>query len=707
MTWDKAEIDRELVKRLASEYNIDLLPAAILARRGVTEGASLAYYLEEDPQYLHNPFLFEDMEDAVDRITTAVSEGEKVLVFGDSDVDGVTATTLMVKTLEELGLEVSWRVPMGEEPYGLTTEAVESFAAEDGTLIVTVDSGISNTEEIARANELGVDVIVTDHHNPQEELPPALALINPKLPDTPYPFSGLCGCAVASKLRWALNFAQTDFYKQQLCLVHARPGNDTVIIDAVRLENMVEVDRMSESLVPGMVRLEDTRFAEFVAGQQVICYEEETQARLMRQVFGDRVEINVLDLAPEVARLFPPLSGKSLLKLREGSKLARYGASTPEEIDVLVAMFQVVVHKWAPELERSLSGVVDLVALGTLADMMPLVDENRIMVKLGLKSLSGEPRPGLRALLDKQRLLGKQRISSRDIGWTVSPSLNAAGRMGEADKAVRLLMSSDPHEVDVLADEVVQLNQKRRTIGDEAWNTVLPQARESFTELGERFVLVQEESVHRGITGILAGRLSRLFSAPAAVITASDGRAIGSIRSNRGVRATELLKACEDLLTEWGGHDEAAGFEAPVEQVEAVLERLRATVSEVEMLEDRQETISIDAELPHRYLSPELEEVVSLLGPFGQQHPPLVFLARSVRVEQLQFIGKEEQHLRFVLHAGKYRWPAVYWNAAERVQRDFSENDLVDVVFEFGKNYYQNRETMQLTVLDLSRVTEE
>lgn len=702
MKWEKPQLAGDEVRELSSTYDIDLLSAAILTRRGVTDSEDLVYFLEDDPSYLHSPFLFDEMEDAVDRILMARSEGERVLVFGDRDVDGITSTVLMVRTLRELGIDVQWAVPMGDDPYGLTSAVVEKYAAEDVTLIVTVDCGTTNHREIDRAAELGVDTIVVDHHNPREVLPAAVAIINPKLSESPYPFSGLSGCGVASKLRWALQFAQTDFYKQPLVLLNARPGNDTVILEALKLENLVEIDRTSETLVPGVARASDARIVSFVEGHEVLAYDVPAQEQLIRQAFGDAVEVHLLDLAPKIWEHFPRLRDRSLLRMRDASRLARYAKTSPGELDVFRALFLAFVGASEPTVEQKYLEMVDLVALGTLADMMPLVNENRIIVRRGLERISSSPRPGLRKLLEKQNILGKT-ISSTDVGFQLSPVINATGRLGEPDKAVRLLLSEEGEDLSTLAETVVGLNTERRRIGEEAWEMVQVPARQSYEELEGRLVLVVERRIHRGVTGILAGRLARVFNAPAVVITENEGRGVGSIRSARGFGATAFLSDLSDLLDEWGGHNEAAGFSLSLDRIDSFVERAREEATRLELEADTEAAISVDAELPPKYLTPELEGVVKRFAPFGQANPPLRFMARGLTVQDVRFMGKEDQHLRFLVNAGDYRWPAVYWNAAERYQRDFRQDERVDLLFELQKNFYQNRETPQLHVLDVRR----
>ncbi len=700
MKWNKKPIDGARVKEFAVAYDLDLLASAIFVRRGIDTPERVQFYLEDDLRFLHNPFLFDEMADAVQRIQQAVSEGERVHVFGDRDVDGMTSTVLMTEALQNLGLEVSWGVPMGDDPYGLTVGLVESLAAQDVTLLVAVDCGTTNVAEIRRAADLGIDTIVIDHHNPQEELPPAVALINPKMPDSSYPFAGLCSCALAGKVRYALGFAHTDFFNQPLCLLNARPGNESIIMDAIRIENMVEIDRISESLVPGVLDVEHSRLAEFLQGAAILVYDAPAQEQILRRAFGPNVDVSTVDVAPEIWKLFPALNGRSLLRLRGESRLSRYNGRASGEIDVFLSLFTTFVHRRETALLDDLAGSLDLVALGTLADMMPLEDENRILVKQGLRRMTEAPRPGLRSLLERQKLRGKT-IAARDVGWMVSPVLNASGRMGEPDRAVRLLLTCDEQERERLADSVIELNTRRKAVGDEAWSLVQAQARTSFDDHEGRFILVHHEAIHRGVTGIVAGRLARHYDAPAAVISLLPDGAVGSVRTARGMVVTDLLARCDDLLSDWGGHDQAGGFRLAAARIAGLEQRLRAIIPSMAMREQSEPALEIDAELTPDLLTLKLLEVVRLFAPFGQTNPPLSFLIRGLRVLDLSFMGKTQEHLRLTFDAGASKWPAVYWSAAERVGTVFTKGDLVDTVVNVGVNYYQGTETPQLTVLDV------
>ena len=279
MSWEKKAVASSDVREISNKYSIDLIIASILARRDVSKKEDIKFYLESDLVYLHNPFLFDDMEIAVDRILQAVEEGEKVRIFGDRDVDGITSTVLLYECLEEMGIQVSWCLPEGDEPYGLTKEGVRTFAEEDGTLIITVDCGISNNAEIAFAASLSVDTIVVDHHLSGDTLPPALAIIDPKIEGCGYPFPNLAGCGVVAKLIWALRFSKTDLYKQEMVLLHAEPGNGTVIIQAAKFENLVETDRLTEEIVPGLLKLESSRLADFLVGHPILVYDRDLEQK--------------------------------------------------------------------------------------------------------------------------------------------------------------------------------------------------------------------------------------------------------------------------------------------------------------------------------------------------------------------------------------------------------------------------------------------
>jgi single-stranded-DNA-specific exonuclease len=703
MKWEKTPLDVEKAKELAERFGLNLLVASILVRRGIVEPEELLFFCEEDIRYLHNPFLFVEMEDVVDRILTAREEQEKVLVFGDRDVDGITATALLVKALSRMGISVSWKLPMGDDPYGLTKEVVEEFAQEGGSLIITVDCGISNYREVEHASRLGVDTIILDHHTPQENIPPALAIVNPKMEDAGYPFRDLAGCGVAAKVIWALAFGETELYKEPFTLLNLRPGNDSFVLEAAIIKNLLVEDRITEVLVPGMVQIDQTRLLKFF-GKRILVYDAKSQERMLRKIFGGDAEIYLEDLAPQLSTLFPGVQGKSLLRLRELSRGGRYRQEPFTELDVLINLFSSWVLKKFPSLSTEYRGILDLVAIGTLTDMMPLRNENRLIVKAGLKLLNEGAREGIRELLRQQNLTGKP-LSSRDIAWQLGPALNATGRMGSPDTAARLLLSEVAEEREALATGVMELNRMRRKIGDDLWEQVLPAARESFEEYGNKFVLVSDSRIHRGITGILAARLSNFFKVPAIACAILEDKVVGSLRSNRGYGVKHFLERCGDLFQDAGGHEFAAGFNLKLEDLPRLMERLKGILPEVSLNGEEESVLKIDAEIPPSYMNPkDLESALDFFSPFGEENPPLVFRTPGAQIQSIDFIGRKEQsHTRLLIRTGAYAFPAVFWNSAERVGKDFSVNDTVSIIYEVQKNTFQNQETLQLVILDIEK----
>ena len=704
MKWVKREAGAVAIKELCGRFGVDALSASILARRGVTAPGDILFYLEDDPRYLHNPFLFEGMEDAVDRILLARDEGEKVLVFGDRDADGVTSTVIAVEGLRELGIETSWRVPATNEPYGLSVAAVDEFAAAGGTLIVTVDCGISNHEEVLHAAELGVDVIILDHHLLKApEAPEAIAVVDPKIEDSGYPFRDLAGCGVAYKLVSALKLARTGLYKQQVALLNVRPVNDAFLIEAVRLSNLVETGRIRETIVPGMVDLSSTRLVPFLQDRQIFVWDGETQGKLLARALGKGAEVQFYDIAPEVRELIPSTAGASLLRLKELSRVGRYREEDFEEIDVFESVFISFALKKAAWFGDDDLSLLQLAALGTIADLMPLRNENRILVKRGLAALNQKPRPGIAELLDKLGLAGRP-IGAVESAWQITPVINAAGRMGSARTAVELFLGVDGAARAALAEALIAMNQDRRKLGAESWETVYPLARESLPLYGEKLVIVGHEGVHRGITGVIASKVTNVFSVPAVVASfLEDGTVVGSVRSARGFDISSFLEASAELFIDYGGHDAAAGFSLKAADWPEFLRRAAAYTEAVELSSD-EETVEIDAELPHSYLTADLPRFVAKFEPFGEENGPLVFLARNVPIAAADIVGKRDaNHLKLLLDFGGAKWPALWWSAAERLERDFSVRDRIDLVFKVTVNRYNGQDQPQLEILDAHR----
>jgi len=711
MEWAKKEISGEQVKEISVKYGCDLLTASILIRRSINTGDSIRFFLEDDLVSLRNPFFLDGMEDAVERILAAKEEGEKVLIFGDGDVDGITGTSLLAGYLESIGMDILWRIPTGDESYGLSLEAVEDFASKDGTLIITVDCGISRFSEIKRAGELSIDVIVTDHHEPQDELPDALVIINPKLKNSAYPFRNLSGCGVAFKLVCALRFAQrSELYGQQICLLNTRPVNDAWIIEIAKMRNLVVIDTLIETIVPGVISISDTRLPAWLEGQHILCWDAPLQKQTFTKLFGKSVEVGMIDIAPQIGKEIPQTAGQGLLRIKELSKIAKYSDRELSELDVFINLFTsyAKLHEKNAADTESENADIQLAALGTIADIMPLLDENRIIVRRGLESLEKKPRSGLLQLLQKLDLAGR-RFDTKDISWKLCPAINAARRMGKAETAAMLFFEKDLLKRELLAGELVSMNEKRKDLEEETWAVIESMAYKNFKEYDEKFVLVFSDKINKGVTGLMAQRACRCFNVPAMAISVSDNICTGSIRSVRGYNICTLLEQFGDLFIDAGGHQAAGGFSMVMENWDSFLDRLKNAALAIEFdKEQDEEIIQIDAELPHDYLSPDILKLVDRFEPYGKENEQLIFMTKKITIKDINFIGKpESKHLKLTLDTGKFKWPALYWQSADRVlNREFAINDKVDIIFNFNRDYFKGNEIPQIIIIDLKKSQE-
>lgn len=711
--WIKKRITREDVGALYDKFGVNALTASILARRGITEGADVQFFLEDDLRFMHNPFLFANMEDAVDRILQAKDEGENVLIFGDRDVDGITSTAVLYDCLTSLGINVSWRLPGGTDPYGLNKNAVDEFEKNFGSLVITVDCGISNVEEIAYATEKGMDVIVIDHHTPPEILPSPAIIVNPKCEDSGYPFKDISGCAVVYKVVSALRFAASGLYKNEVALLAATasPDGEECTIEVLKLQNLVEKGSLSIKVRSG-TSISDTKLVDFLRGQQIFVWDEKSTSSLLAQIFGNGAEFNFMDLRGEVAKVFPAMGAASLTQLKSKSKLARYNPDQNTEIkgffNIFVTFVNAQISKQFPSYAKANERDLQLVALAALADIMPLKNENRIFIRHGIASMNkGNAREGLRELLSMQGLLGK-RINATDLSWNINPALNATGRLGHPEIGLELFLEKDAGKRTEIAQKIIEMNNERKALGNEGWNFAALQAKQSIQKYGGKLCVIIDDSgeqkINRGVSGTIAGKLVNLYDIPSMAITIVDDNAIGSMRSCRGFEVLSLLDKMADLFVSYGGHAYAAGFTFKKERLPDFLAALDKFVPEIELSNSEAEQINIDAEIPSDYLKPDLLAIVDNFEPYGEENRELTFMSKNLRICDAALIGKtERQHLKLTFDLGKTKWPAMFWGGAESLHRDFDKGDNVDVLYQVGRNCYNGVETPQLIITDIRK----
>jgi single-stranded-DNA-specific exonuclease len=562
--WELQPCDDPNTDRLASALGIAPIVARLLCQRGLGDAEVAQRFLNPSLDHLHDPLLLADMRVAVDRILAAIERKERIAIHGDYDVDGVTSTVILRRALELLGADVVHFIPERlKDGYGLLPAAIERLHADGVALVVSVDCGIRGAEAARKARELGLDLIVTDHHEPGAELPPALAVINPKRHDCSYPDKYLAGVGVALKL------------VQALC------------------------------------------------------------RRADREV-------------------------------------------------------------WMP-------GFIKVAAIGTLADVVPLVGENRVIAKLGLDLLTRGPHKiGLRSLLDVSGLGGKT-IDSYHISFLVAPRVNAAGRMSTPDIATRLLLASD----EAMAEEVRQLamtldgeNIKRQE--EEA--EILAAAKkivQTDPDIGARSVLVVAgEGWHRGVIGIVASKLVDAFHRPAIVLSVEDGVAHGSCRSIPKFDMLGALERCAPLFIRFGGHRQAAGLALEAARIKELRLAVNAVADDILGPEDLMPRLRIDGDLAFRAITGHVAYGVSALAPFGAGNPRPVFAAR--RVEIIDGPRKlKERHLKMALKQDGRIFRAIAWRAADRHDYLAEHKAAIDVAFSLEQNQYNGETFVELTLADL------
>ena len=704
--WVKKPVTKQQIEPLCNSFNITPLLASVFVRRGITEGRDLLYYLEDDLRFQHNPFCFSGMEDAVERILQAKEEGEKVLIFGDSDVDGVTSTAILYEQLVKMGIDVSWRLPLEDDGYGLNIAAIDDFAAQDGTLIITVDCGISNNDEIAHANDLGIEVIVTDHHNPPENLPEAIIIIDPKIEDSNYPFDGISGAAVAYKLVSALRFADTDFYGAEICILELTENQEEKCFyaDCVKIKNLVKIKELHEKIVPGQTSIYDLKLPYFLQGQLIYSWDSKATLTLLSQIFGRGIEFNLNDLRNEISQIIPAVRGKSATQVKALSQIAKYYGETSELMSIYnlyVTYCKKLISQKKPQQSADEQKDLQLVALAALADIMPMKDENRIFVRNGIASIKKlRPRAGLAELFNRLNI-NIEALTSTDLSWTVIPALNAAGRMGQSDLALKLLISENPREREQLANTIYDLNETRKNLVSEACYKVHETAEQSLAVHSNKLCICVDQCINKGVTGIVATRLMQDFNVPTIAITYENEICTGSMRSCRGFVATNFLDSLGDIYINHGGHNFAAGFSFYKENLEIFLNKVQAAASSV-MLEDECSDIFVDAEIPPEHLTPENFSLIDTFEPCGAESPELILMTRKIKLIDTMVLGKKEpHHLKLILDTGKYKIPAMFWGQAERLKKDIQIGKYYDILYNMSRNYFNGTVTKQLIIKEI------
>ncbi len=707
MKWIKNNFSVRDVKFISNTYNIDLLLSTIFARRNIIDRKDVMFYLENDLTYLHSPFAFSEMEDFVDRIHQAKENNEKVAIHGDRDVDGITSTSLLYNRLKEFGIDVIYYVPLQDEPYGLSKISIDNDIKNNINLIITVDCGITSIDEVDYANKNNIDVIIIDHHLPSENLPDTVATINPKVKSNCYPFDGLAACAVVSKCIWALNFSLTPLYSNPMVFIFLEEENDYIKIEVMLMNNLNVISFEQEIFELGKSSLEASKLYDFcINGYPIYCLDVDIQKRLMKQIFGKNYDIHLIELRDEFEKYLPALKGLSFIRIKSKSRSNKYFNNS--NIRLLEFLFKAYIYKKYDSLGKDYDKLLDLVAIGTISDMMPLVDENRILVKRGLKILEKSSRIQLTELLLASKLIGKE-IVTKDISWGISPIINSSGRMGQANIAIELLTTFDTKEIQEKTEALLSLNKKRKKLGEDIWPIIEKKAKQSYEDLYSKLILVFDDKLARGITGIMAARLMQKFNCPVIVISqVQDNLLIGSGRCKEGFNIRNFFAEFSTLFEDFGGHPYAGGFSMPKDNLDKFYNSVKDYVETHEINTEEEQELIIDANIPHNYMKTSLINLAHRFEPYGNNCEPLNFLTESMLVKDVKVLSNsspdKKAHLRLTLECNNILWTAMWWEGEPNLDNKFSIGDKIDVVYRLTKNYFRQQESIQLTVLDAKKV---
>ena len=555
--WEVRPLDKERAAAFAQTYGVPFFLAMLMNIRGLDDAAHLREFLGEG-EPLSDPFLLKDMDKAAARITRAVDNMEKIAVYGDYDADGVTSTAMLYSYLETRGADVIFYIPQREgEGYGMNIGAVEYLKEQGVSLIVTVDNGISSVQEVARANELGIDVVVTDHHRPQEILPDAVAVVDAYRPDDTSPYKHFSGVGIAFKL---------------------------------------------------------------------------------------------------------------LMALEDG----------------------------AGDVEDLLEAYSDLAAIGTIGDIVPLTGENRTLIRAGLERLSQSDRPGVQALLENAGIAGKT-LTSTNVAFTLVPRINATGRMGASERAVRLLISGYEEEAEVLSEEICADNEERRRVEAEIAEAAFADI-EAKGYMKDRVVVVDGENWHHGVIGIVASRVMERCGKPCMIISRGETEAKGSGRSIEGFSLFEAICACGDLLIKFGGHPMAAGITLKPENIEAFRKRINQYAAE-HFPQMPTQTVTLDCKLNPAALSVSMAQSLTQLEPFGNGNPQPVFGLFNMELSNVTPVGGGG-HLRLTLEKNGAVITAMRFNTKPE-ELPYHIGDKIDLAVQLEAREFRGQPSLTVIVRDM------
>lgn len=766
MQFNKSEIDKKTLTTLCKKYKLSSLEAAILIRRGQTSPSDILYYKESNTRFLHSPFLLPDIDLAIERIQEAIRRGDDILIYGDKDVDGIVATAILYKALKSEGALVSYRIPKGGDPYGITINAIAEFiqtVKEKDTgatitdknsffdikekteeteeeleeeeeslasnisipLIITVDNGITLTKELEYANACGIDVVVLDHHNAPEVLPPAYAIVDPKVSFSHYPFCSICAGAVVYKTVRALHFMHSAIYNQPITLLEVTrqvknidPNSYNIIyaINAIHTKNLCEDKRLSltfSSTETNKNTLQNKvdKLALFCQGQRLYVWDKKKNTMLLNDLFGGVITFELLEIKDDCAKCFPSLTKCSLEELLLTSTMNKYqekGGKIDCLFNIYVNIQTALFSRQYPNYQRQEEESLQLASLSTLADVMPMQDENKIFIKYLLEKVNkGEATGGLKEYIAVSGLTepGK-RISEKDLSWIVTPALNSTGRLGDASVSLRLLLEEDYNTREICALKIKEMNEKRKKLVEEGFLLIVPRVKSVLEEYKNKICIIFDKGLHKGVIGLIAVRILKEFNTPALILTLSeDGKTvIGSMRSVDSLPCTHFFSLFEKgFFLNSGGHNKAGGCSFLYSKMDIFFDTVSKVLDTLPTI-DKKDTVTIDAELPVKYLTNKTIELVDKFSPFGEQNERLIFYTGNVKVKLVDVTGRDKnRHLKFLLDLGTSLMSAMLWKKGN-LYKKYIGVKAINILYTVEHQYYNGAASSYLDLIDVEAV---
>lgn len=730
--WKIKPVNGEMGRSLSKDLKLHPFLALLLNSRGFTDKESAQRFLHPDLiSDLHNPFLFRDMAKAVGRIRAALDKKEKILIYGDRDADGVSSSAMLMRALKKLKADASVRVPLAKDGYGIHGEIIEQCHKDGCTLIITVDNGISEFEAMKKAADLGIDVIITDHHTPQDRLPEAYAVINPKCDDR-YPFKDLAGVGVAYKLLFALFFSYNKYFDREVVVLDLEttgfnPDDEIIEIGAVKMKNFVPVSEFHRyvkprrPISPEVEQLtgitEEKLFKEegieaviggfygfikdaLLVGHNIKGFDILFIQREVKKHLGIKMKNEMVDTL-ELARAHLSIRHHNLKAVADFFRIPVRGPLHNAMNDALVtAEIFKKFFRITRKQKEILEFFSEFAVLGSIADIVPLLDENRLIVKKGLEKLEKTDIPGLELLLKRLNISPKG-ITSRTLSWKVIPIINAAGRMGLADRSLRLLLAESKREAEPIVDELLELNRQRKEKQQLNFEKVMAILEQKVDVEKDKIFIIDITDMEHGVTGVIANRIMDIYYRPVVILILKDGEGIGTARSIEQFRIYEAFSQCRDLFIDFGGHKYAVGFSLKEENFEPFKKRLKAIAEQSIRDEDLVPVLEIDAEIePGEFTLELVRDMEHLLQPYGEENREPLLLLKQAEVVNIQTIGQNKKHLKLRLCCGGVFFNALYWGAAVQ-GAGFLPGDRFDIAFRPEINSWNGEESVSLIIEDM------